>query len=226
MDKPGSLQNGPEPGDFRRKLTVVMILICAALSLLTIRLWYLQIIKGDELKQRSENNAVRFRKIQPLRGLIMDRNGFVMVDNRPSFDVLYLPARGVDHEALMGKIQDIYATKAVDFSGQPFPRTMKSYLPVRLEKNVGMEKVALVETNSMDLPGVYVDVTPIRLYLDGEVIAPIIGYTGEVTKEELEKPEGEYMSGDITGKSGIEKALDPYVRGRRGNELVEVNVYG
>ncbi len=77
MDKPGSLQNGPEPVDFRRKLTVVMILICAALSVLTIRLWYLQIIKGDELKQRSENNAVRFRKIQPLRGLIMDHNGDV-----------------------------------------------------------------------------------------------------------------------------------------------------
>lgn len=94
MDKPGRLQNGPEPVDFRRKLAVVMILVCAALSVLMIRLWYLQIVKGDELKQRSENNAVRFRRIQPLRGLIMDRNGFVIVDNRPSFDVLYLPARG------------------------------------------------------------------------------------------------------------------------------------
>jgi len=227
MDKPGSLQNGPEPVDFRRKLTVVMILICAALSVLTIRLWYLQIIKGDELKQRSENNAVRFRKIQPLRGLIMDHNGVVIVDNRPSFDVLYLPARGVDHEDLILKLREIYKMKSVDFyPAQPFPRTLKSYLPVRLEKNVGMEKVALVETNSMDLPGVYVDVTPIRLYLDGEITAPIIGYTGEVSKEELEKPEGDYASGDITGKSGIEKALDPYVRGRRGNELVEVNVYG
>ncbi|HOG12181.1 MAG TPA: penicillin-binding protein 2 [Smithellaceae bacterium] len=227
MDKPGRLQNGPEPVDFRRKLAVVMILVCAALSVLMIRLWYLQIVKGDELKQRSENNAVRFRRIQPLRGLIMDRNGFVIVDNRPSFDVLYLPARGVDHEALLAKLQDLYAVKSLEFpEGQTLPRTLKSYLPVRLEKNVGMEKVALVETNSLDLPGVYVDVTPVRLYLDGEVIAPIIGYTGEVSREELEKPDGDYASGDITGKSGIEKALDSYVRGRRGNELVEVNVTG
>jgi penicillin-binding protein 2 len=198
-----------------------------ALSVLLIRLWYLQVIKWDELKQRSENNAVRFRKIKPLRGLIMDRNGVVIVDNRPSFDVLYLPTKGVDHEALIRKMEDIYKTKAVDFSfGSPFPKNLKSYLPVRLEKNVGMEKVALVETNAVDLPGVYIDVTPVRLYVDGEMIAPIIGYTGEVSREELENPEEDYLSGDITGKSGIEKVLDPYVRGRRGNELVEVNAFG
>ena len=225
MDKPGRLQNGPEPVDFRRKLAVVMILVCAALSVLMIRLWYLQIVKGDELKQRSENNAVRFRRIQPLRGLIMDRNGFVIVDNRPSFDVLYLPARGVDHEALLAKLQDLYAVKSLEFpEGQTLPRTLKSYLPVRLEKNVGMEKVALVKQQPGSA-GVYVDVTPVRLYLDGRVIAPIIGYT-EVSREELEKPDRDYAPGDITGKSGIEKALDSYVRGRRGNELVEVNVTG
>ncbi len=89
-----------------------------------------------------------------------------------------------------------------------------------------MEKVALVETNALDLPGVYVDVTPVRLYVDGEMIASIIGYTGEVSKEELEKSEEDYLSGDITGKYGIEKVLDPYIRGRRGNELVEVNAFG
>ena len=227
MDKPSNLRNGPEPVDFRRKLKIAMLLACVALSVLLIRLWYLQVIKWDELKQRSENNAVRFRKIQPLRGLIMDRNGVVIVDNRPSFDVLYLPTKGVDHEALIRRMEDIYKTKSVDFSFSPsFPKNLKSYLPVRLEKNVGMEKVALVETNAIDLPGVYIDVTPVRLYVDGEVIAPIIGYTGEVSKEELEDPEEDYLSGDITGKSGIEKVLDPYVRGRRGNELVEVNVFG
>ena len=227
MNKPGNLRNGPEPVDFRRKLEIAMVLACVALSVLLIRLWYLQVIKWDELKQRSENNAVRFRKIQPLRGLIMDRNGVVIVDNRPSFDVLYLPTKGVDHETLIRKMEDIYKAKAVDFSfSSPFPKNLKSYLPVRLEKNVGMEKVALVETNAVDLPGVYIDVTPVRLYVDGETMAPVIGYTGEVSKEELEDPEGDYLSGDITGKAGIEKVLDPYVRGRRGNELVEVNVFG
>src|SRR5690606_12055107 len=199
------LRNGPGPAEFRQKLNIIMVLASLALLVLTVRLWHLQVIKGDELKQRSENNAVRFRKIQPLRGLVMDRNGRVIAENRPSFDVLYMPTKGIDPEALVQKIKDIYKTRSVDYSSdQPFPKSFKSYLPVRLEKNVGMEKVALVETNSVDLPGVYVDVTPIRLYQEGEFLAPIIGYTGEVSKEELEKSE-EYTFGDITGKSGIEK---------------------
>ena len=227
MEKQFNLHNGPEPTEFRQKLKFIIILVIGILSILLIRLWYLQVIKGDELRQRSENNAVRFRKIQPLRGLIMDRNGTVMVDNRPSFDVLYMPTKGVDPQLLVEKIKNIYQTRSLEFSSdQSFPRTMKSYLPVRLEKNVSMEKVALVETNALDLPGVYIDVTPVRLYVDGEIFAPIIGYTGEVSKEDLEKPDADYVSGDIIGKHGIEKVLDSYVRGRRGNELVEVNVFG
>lgn len=227
MEKQGSLRDGPQPAEFRQKLKFAIIMVCMVLSILLIRLWYLQVIKGDELKQRSENNAVRFRKIQPLRGLIMDRNGAVMVDNRPSFDVLFMPTKGVQPELLVQKIQAIYKTKSMEYaSDQPFPKTMKSYLPVRLEKNVSMEKVALVETNTIDLPGVYIDVTPVRLYVNGEIIAPIIGYTGEVGKEDLENAEEDYLPGDITGKFGIEKFLDAYIRGRRGNELVEVNAFG
>ena len=227
MEKQCNLHNGPQPAEYRQRLKIVIILVALALSIMLIRLWYLQVIKGDELKQRSENNAVRFRKIQPLRGLVIDRNGVVIVDNCPSFDVLYMPTKGVNPELLVQRIKDIYKTKSIDYSSDlPFPKTMKPYLPVRLEKNVGMEKVALVETNAIDLPGVYVDVTPVRLYLEGEIIAPIIGYTGEVSKEELEKQEEDYSSGDITGKYGIEKVLDSYIRGRRGNELVEVNAFG
>lgn len=227
MEKQFNLSNGPEPAEFRQKLKIVIILVGLALSILLIRLWYLQVIKGDELKQRSESNAVRFRNIQPIRGLVLDRNGSLVVDNRPSFDVLYMPTKGVNPEMLLQKIQDIYKTKSLDFSSNsPFPKTVKPYLPVRLEKNVSMEKIALIETNAIDLPGVYVDVTPIRIYQDGEMLAPIIGYTGEVSKEELEKSEEDYLSGDITGKYGIEKVFDSYIRGRRGNELVEVNAFG
>ncbi len=227
MEKQCNLHNGPEPAEFRQKLKFVIILVSLVLSLLMIRLWYLQVIKGNELKQRSENNAVRFRKIQPLRGLVMDRNGAVIVDNRPSFDVLYMPTKGVAPEMLIQKIKDLYRTKSIDYtSDQPLPKTIKPYLPVRLEKNVSFEKVALVEANTIELPGVYIDVTPVRLYVDGEIIAPIIGYTGEVSKEELQNPDEDYSSGDITGKYGIEKVLDSYIRGHRGNELVEVNAFG
>jgi penicillin-binding protein 2 len=221
-----SLLNGPEPAEFRQKLKLVIVLILIALSILLVRLWYLQVIRGDDLKQRSENNSIRFRRIMPLRGLIMDRNRQVVVDNRPSFDVLYLPGKGKNPDRLVEKIKELYSRRSLDFSyDQPFPRQMKPYLPVKLEKNVSMEKVAVVETNALDLPGIYIDVSPIRSYLDGEIIAPVIGYTGEVSKEDLEKEE-EYASGDIVGKHGLEKFLDSYIRGASGAELVEVNAHG
>ncbi|MFO7570860.1 MAG: penicillin-binding protein 2, partial [Smithellaceae bacterium] len=227
METQCSLRNGPEPSEYRQRLKIVMIVAMLALGILLVRLWYLQVIKGDELKQRSENNAVRFRKVQPLRGLIMDRNGLVLVDNRPSFDILYMPGRGQNHDQVIQKIQEIYKTKSLDLSIDPsFTKTVRPYLPVRLEKNVGLDKVALVETNALDLPGVYVDVTPVRLYIDGAMMAPIVGYTGEISKGELEKTGDDYSSGDILGKSGLEKVLDAHIRGRRGAELVEVNVYG
>lgn len=221
-----SLLNGPEPAEFRQKIKIVVVLILIVLTLLIVRLWYLQIIKGDDLKQRSENNSIRFRKITPLRGLIMDRNRHVIVDNRPSFDVLYMPSRGKRPDLLIEKLKNLYGRRSLEFSSdQTLSRQIKPYLSVKLEKNVSMEKVALVEANALDLPGIYIDVSPVRLYLDGETIAPIIGYTGEVSKEELEK-NSEYASGDITGKHGLEKFLDAYIRGKQGAELVEVNAYG
>jgi penicillin-binding protein 2 len=227
MIKQRNLLNGPEPAEFRQKLNITIALILLALSIILVRLWYLQVIKGDDLKQRSENNSVRFRKIKPLRGLITDRNGLVMVDNRPSFDILYLPGKAKDPDLVIEKLKELYHRKSLELSyDMVLPKRMKPYLPIKLEKNVSMEKVAIVETNALDLPGIYVDVTPIRLYVDGEIMAPVIGYTGEVSKEDLEKESEEYSSGDVLGKYGVEKVLDNFIRGQRGAELVEVNVHG
>jgi penicillin-binding protein 2 len=219
--------NGQEPAEFRGKIRIVAALFLAAVSILIVRLGYLQIIKGAEFKKKSENNSVRFRQIKPLRGLIMDRNRFVLVDNKPSFDVLYMPSKNKANEHSVEKLKELYESKSMDFPyDQSFLKNAKPYMPVKLDRNVNMEKVALVETNALNLPGIYVDVSPIRLYLDGEILAPVIGYTGEISKEEIEKSDDKYAYGDISGKHGLEKYFDEYIRGRRGAELVEVNVYG
>jgi penicillin-binding protein 2 len=227
MKKRYSLLNGQEPAEFRQKLKIVIALLLIAIFILLTRLGYLQIIRGAEFKQKSENNSVRFLKIKPLRGLIMDRNGVVIVDNRPSFDVLYIPSKVKGNELSVEKLKDIYKSKSLEFSfDQDIPETAKPYSPIKLEKNVNMEKVALIETNALNLPGIYIDVSPVRLYLDGEILASVIGYTGEISKEDLEKNNDEYAYGDVLGKHGLEKFLDTYIRGRRGAELVEINAYG
>ena len=227
MEKRYSLLSGQEPVEFRQKIKIVVALLVIAISILIVRLGYLQVVKGTEFSQKSENNSVRFRRIKPLRGLIMDRNGIVLVDNRPSFDVIYIPSKVKGSELSVEKLKDIYKSKSLEFSyDQSISKTAKPYSPIKLEKNVSMEKVALVETNALNLPGIYIDVSPVRLYLDGEMLAPIIGYTGEISQEDMEKSNDEYAYGDILGKHGLEKFFDAYIRGRRGAELVEVNVYG
>jgi len=219
--------NGHDPAEFKKKIRIVVVIFLVALSILVVRLGYLQLLKGSEFKKKSENNSIRYRIIKPLRGLIRDRNGIILVDNKPSFDVLYIPNKNKANELSVEKLKTLYASKAMEFPyDEALLKNAKPYLPVVLDKNVSMEKIALVETNALNLPGIYIDITPIRLYLEGEILAPVIGYTGEISKEEIEKSDDKYAYGDISGKHGLERFFDEYIRGRRGAELVEVNAYG
>jgi penicillin-binding protein 2 len=112
MEKRYSLLSGQEPVEFRQKIKIVVALLVIAISILIVRLGYLQVVKGTEFSQKSENNSVRFRRIKPLRGLIMDRNGIVLVDNRPSFDVIYIPSKVKGSELSVEKLKDIYKSKS------------------------------------------------------------------------------------------------------------------
>lgn len=217
-----------EAGTLHRRFRIMLIVVAIGLSVLAIRMWHLQVIKGEELKQRSESNSIRFRQIKPVRGLIMDSRREVLVDNQGSFDIQFIPTRSYDIQTVSDRLADLYREASLPVAREPLPsRKLPPYVPVKLGKNVGWEKVAIVETHSLDLPGVAVDVVPIRQYKGGEMMAHIIGYTGEIGQEELDRDEsGTYVSGDLIGKSGIEKYLDAYLRGKSGFAQVEVNVLG
>ena len=218
-----------DPGAFRQRFRIFFVIVASVLAVLILRLWYLQVIQGYELRLKSENNSIRLRKIKPLRGLILDRRGTVLVDNQPSYDILFLPNRVKNVQEVIGRLERLYAERKLDLSADPLHASGRPlpFVPVKLEKNVSWEKLAIVETASLDLPGVYVDVVPVRQYLTGEMMAHIIGYVGEVSREELEKDTSSlYGLGDPIGKYGIEKHLDPLVRGKYGAEQVEVNAFG
>ena len=228
MRKIGDRLDEYDPGQFKHKFKMLFIIIAAALSLLVMRLWYVQVIKGDELRQRSENNSVRLRKIKPMRGLIMDDGRRVLVDNQPSFDIVFIPNRTKDIRKVIEKIKELYTERSLTFpSLSSLPDRVKPFVPVLLERNISMEKLAVVETHALELPGVVTEVTPIRQYLNGEMTAQIIGFTGEISREELDRSTtGKFSSGDIIGKFGIEKFLDSHLRGKSGAEQIEVNVAG
>ena len=228
MWKIGDRLGGYEPGQFKQRFRMLFIIVSVALSLLVMRLWYLQVIKGDELRQRSENNSVRLRKIKPMRGLIMDEGRRVLVDNQPSFDIVFIPNRTKDIRKVIEKIKALYTERSLKFPALTSPSDrVKPFVPVLLERNISMEKLAVVETHALELPGVVTEVTPVRQYLNGEMTAQIIGFTGEVSREDLDRNIALHLApGDMIGKFGIEKFLDDHLRGKNGAEQVEVNVAG
>jgi penicillin-binding protein 2 len=163
-----------------------------------------------------------------MRGLIMDRERRVLVDNQPSFDIVFIPNRTKDIRAVLGRIKGLYTERSLPLPAVlELPKRVKPFVPVLLERNISMEKLAVVETHALDLPGVVTDVTPVRQYLNGEMTSQIIGFTGEVTRDDLDRIGAEKLTpGDIIGKFGIEKYLDCHLRGKNGAEQVEVNVAG
>jgi penicillin-binding protein 2 len=220
--------NGHDTADFRKRFQRLFVMVLIAMTILTIRMAYLQVFKGDEYKSRSENNSVRLRKIAPLRGLIMDTNRQVIVDNQAAFDLIYVPSRVVDIQSVIAKVEAFYEKRGLSLNNDAqLTGKTRPFVPVRLEKNITMSKLAFVETHALDLPGVVVEVAPVRKYSGGEMMAHVIGYTGEISKEELEKREDDDLGpGDIIGKSGMEKFLDEYLAGKSGAEQVEVNATG
>ncbi len=220
--------NGHEPGEFRKRFKIVFAVVSIMISLLILRMWHLQVIRGDELTQRSENNSVRLRKIKPLRGLILDTNGQILVDNQPAFDIIFVPNRTRNVNDVAYKLKSLLEARSISLSSDISPLGKRRWFqPVKLDKNISVEKLAIVETHAPDLPGITIEVVPIRKYLGGDMTAHIIGYTGEISPEELKKDTNSGLSvGDIVGKDGLEKYLDQYLRGKSGAEQVEVNVLG
>jgi len=217
-----------DPGEFRRKFRVLTWLILFAFVFLVAKMWYLQIIKGDELSQRSQNNRIRLQEIKPLRGLILDTRGGILVDNQPSFDVSIIPEAAKNVEGVIKRLACEYGENEIKlYNNFSSSKHRKPFVPIKLEKNIGRDKLAVVETNALDLPGVVVDIVPVRKYIYGEMMAHILGYVGEISTVDLGRDlYGEYKPGDIVGKSGIEKWVNIYLKGESGGEQIEVNVNG
>ncbi len=200
----------------------------AAFVVLIGRLFYLQIIEREEYSRLSENNCIRLQSIDPPRGMIFDRNGELLVENRPSFDlnIIVKDAKPLDQTIhrlsrhLNVSNEDIYSK----INGK---NGIASYKPIVLKQDIGRDTLASIEVRRFDLPGVVVNVKPLRHYIKESNSAHIIGYLSEISLSELKS--GKYPEsrpGDFVGKFGAEKSYDSALRGRRGGRQVEVNATG
>ena len=213
---------------YRRRISGALVLVVAAFLILLGRLYYLQVIEGPELVRQSQSNWFRIQGIPPMRGLIFDRDGVLLVDNRPAFNVSILSRESKNPEEVIQRLAEMIevdpeplVTKLAQARGLP------SFKPVLLETDVSRDDVAVIEAHNLELPGIVVSVQPKRHYVEGTRAAHLLGYLGEISREELSGGAfKDNRAGDFIGKFGVEKAFEHYFHGRRGWQQVEVNAFG
>ena len=213
---------------YKQRLARIAFCVAGTFCLIFIRLFYLQVINGEELRRLSENNCIRLQSTDPSRGMIFDRNGIRLVDNRPSFDLNIVLKDAKPVEQTVKKLSKyINVPESELLSKIENNKTVSSYKPILLKKDIGRDALAAIEVRKFDLPGVIVDVKPRRHYLERQTAAHLIGYLSEINADELNSGEYPgYTVGDYIGKFGIEKIFESFLQGKRGGRQVEVNVMG
>jgi penicillin-binding protein 2 len=208
------------------RILIFTILIVTSFLFLIFRLWYLQIIKSDELKLLAENNRVRTIPLKAYRGKIFDRNNKEIINSRPSFNLLLTPEDVKEPDRILSIIASRFKID-MDRIKMEIKNSHTPFQPVTLKRNLSREEVAFIEEHRIDLPGVFLDIEPARNYVHEEAASHIFGYVGEITKLQLDNlRNSDYRLGDLIGQYGIEKRYESTLKGKRGSKNVEVDAVG
>ncbi|MFH7326076.1 penicillin-binding protein 2 [Desulfurivibrio sp. C05AmB] len=231
MRRPLGNINKMDPAELtmlKKRIDVATAVILVFVALLVLRLWYLQINQGSEYIQRSESNRIRVQQLAAPRGNLLDRHGEVLVTNRPRFNVIWLREDAPHPDEVirqLARILELDTSEVLDRirAGADLPR----FIPTRLKEDIDWRTLVQIENNSFNLPGVQIEVQPSRDYLYGNTASHLVGYLGEINRQELERQRDEgYRAGDAIGKQGLEKVFESYLRGEKGQRYVEVDVRG
>ena len=215
-----------EFGELHRRLTILRVGLLLVVVLLGLRLWHLQIREGPYYRDLSENNRTRLVLLEPARGLIYDRHGVLLANNIPSFS-LYVTLEDVkDREALIQQLSDLLDLDPALVRKKLGGKGSK-LLPRKIKDRLTLRDAMVIESHRLDLPGVMVQVESQRNYPGGAIAAHLLGYVGEISAEQLERPEfSDLHQGSVVGQYGVEKSYDRYVRGQAGQKSVEVDALG
>jgi penicillin-binding protein 2 len=216
----------------RYRIMYAVIFICC--SLILGRLWFLQILSGTELRQFSEKNRVKETKLPAPRGLFLDRENRVLVDNLPGFDASISPqyAKKLDETAeAVGQVIGQPGRAIADLVRKT-QRRDGPFRPVKIKDNLPFEEFFRLKLLRWDFPGLNLNESILRFYNLAENGAQLFGYVGEISREQIPKfnefYQGKFVfdQGDIIGKSGLEETWDTTIRGKDGVAFVEVDARG
>jgi penicillin-binding protein 2 len=216
------------PHDGRRRIQAIGAVALLALGVIVGQLWYLQVLEGGRFLDASDRNRIRIRPIAAPRGILYDRHGIPLVDNRPAFTLSLipreLPREPAARDAVLGRLAALLRIPYDELSEAAARVAADALAPVRLRRGLDLEDMAKVEEWKLELPGVIVEVEPQRRYPSSRFAAHLLGYVREASDEQLRQ--GRHRRGDMVGQSGLERVLDAFLRGRDGGEQIEVDALG
>lgn len=215
-----------EFGDLHRRLFALRVGLLLVVGLLGLRLWHLQILEGPYYRDLSENNRTRQVLLEPARGLIYDRNGILLANNVSSFSVYVTLEDVKDREVLIQQLSELLGLDPALVRKKMAIKGSK-LLPRKIKDRMTLRDATLVESRRLDMPGVMIQVESQRNYPGGLIASHLLGYVGEISADQLEKPEFDDLhQGSIVGQYGIEKSYDRHMRGTAGQKNVEVDALG
>ncbi|VBB08838.1 Hypothetical protein LUCI_4119 [Lucifera butyrica] len=210
-----------------RRIKILYFIVLLVIGFLIVRLAWLQLLQGTQYKKIADQNRIRQQIIQAPRGTIYDRNGAILVANRPSFAISVLPSdytNPAKETPLLAEITGVSAEEIEKMiaAGAEFP-----YQPVRIRRDADEAMLAKISERKSYLPGVVTEAVPVRQYLYKTLAAQVLGYVGIISEEEYAKHKNQgYLPTDLIGKDGLEYVWESWLRGVDGGQQVEVNAAG
>ena len=212
------------------KLVVLSLVIVFSFALYTLKLFSMQVLEGEVYRQQSEDISSRVKTIPAQRGEIYDRNATVpMVVNTDSFAVDVIPGEIPQgkYDTVAAKLAEILDIDKKVIDSKIPDNVRRSYTAIEVKSSVPFSMISNIAENKNDLPGVSWRSKPLRSYVQTGSISHILGYVGDITREELKVMYNQgYTNTSIVGKTGIEKQYDSILQGVPGRESTTVDVRG
>jgi penicillin-binding protein 2 len=192
----------------KRRCDVAILIMFLCLVTFCARLWHLQVVRGEHFREQSERNRIRTVRLQPPRGKILDRAGRLLAGVKPCFNVCLVKEDVRDtEEALLAELSPLLGdTEAEIRTRLGSEHKGPKYVPIVIKRGADWKTLSRIESRLFSFPGVFIEVTPVRKYPYGSIAPHLLGYLGEISREDIsEKRYKGARSGDLVGKFGIEK---------------------
>ena len=219
---------GREAAINANRVSVALLIVAAALSLITYRYYSLQITQYDQFLTQSERNRVRLEAVPPKRGLIVDRRGRLLATNVPTHRLSIVVERVDDLDGLLAQLGELVALSDEELDRFKQRRSRRRpYDPVPLKLQLSDKEMAVLAVNRHDLAGVTIEAQLTRFYPHGDLLSHVIGYVGRINvREESQIDEDAYRGTLHIGKVGVEKRYESVLHGSVGYQNVETNAHG